>query len=445
MDLLHKLKIKFQFSWPEWLLRFSLRLGSPRLTALALAAIAHPLNGPASPKLQRGGAGEQRVLTIARSIFMDDVHALAAYSGKIQYITLHLKYFVMMWEHFNGSQESNQVTESNYHVADFSREGKKRYHAYLQALLPILARKLRLDAVFSGNFAYVAQQELARVCVEQRLPFIVLHNDGLDIFKDLKALYKNYQFIGNNVLFYNHRVQQALLHLPGLSEQNTQVVGIPRLDIYFRKAASVPEKKQIVLFSFYPPSYQSFLRGNTQRYPEVEQRAERFHRAAMQYALDHPDTTVTIKTKVAGFYLAYVENIRRRHFSQPIPNLKITNSADPYELVRHSSSVLSFNSTTLLEGLLAGKTIVTPYFGDLLPGQTWDYFSEHPALVNYAKTDQDLCTLLEHPEQHRRYTVEQRNAVLQHLMFIPDGRASQRVEQAIIQAITAARKITHHA
>ena len=111
----------------------------------------------------------------------------------------------------------------------------------------------------SCNFGYLEQQELAMVCEENRLPLIVLNKEGIVIpsaYSHFVSQFKNRKFIGAKMLCYNNLIKKALLdlNLSGLTEDKTEVVGVPRLDCYFTDKIEIKsnQSKQIVLFSFFP-------------------------------------------------------------------------------------------------------------------------------------------------------------------------------------------------
>lgn len=158
----------------------------------------------------------------------------------------------------------------------------------------------------------------------------------------------------------------------------------------------------------------------------------------MEFAARHPEITVVIKTKAAFYYLDYVKEIYKRHFSKskPLPNLIMTNAGDPVGLIRNSFAVLGFSSTTLIEAVIAGKIIISPNFGDLLTSQrTWDYFARHPELIVYVRSKEELDDRLLQAQSSQLPPTEKRLEFLKDLIYLPDGRASQRAEEAIIQVI----------
>ncbi len=414
---------------PETILKFSLFINCPVLSAVALKMAAQEVNSE----------GEFPVLCIGRSIFLDDVRAMAIFGKKIRYIVIYRTYFWTIFEHFCDKKELESLTEENYHTDSFCQKGKKKYYEYLIKILPILRKLIKFDAVLTGNLSYVEQQELARVCEARKTPFIVLHKEGLSagIYKDSAELYKYYKFIGARMLVYNDKVVGVLLGtnpLAGLSEDKVKVVGVPRLDYYFGDMKS-STNKQIVFFSFYPKYRLSKVFTQEFKLREAEKRADDFHKWIMNFAKNHPDFKVTIKTKVAEYYLDYVLDLYKNNFKEKINNLIITNSASSAELIKNSAVVVGYGSMALIESIIAGKAIISAYFGDLASSERWDYFDDYPELINYIKTEEELEDRILNYNKYLGYDPKKREEFLKIFISMPDGRASARAEEAIIETI----------
>ncbi|OGE75943.1 MAG: hypothetical protein A3K06_01030 [Candidatus Doudnabacteria bacterium RIFCSPHIGHO2_01_52_17] len=427
---------KLRFYFAIFLLRLAVTINNAALAASVMAWVAWRAV-PESPL--PAGRTWPRVLCIGRTIFVDDVKAMAKYSGQIEYVVVHLQYFDQIFRHFFTQETRGLVGENNYHLSPPDLEGKVRYAEFLRRLLPHLRLKFGIQAVLSGNFNYSIQQELCRVSEYWGIPFIVLHKEGMDIFRDsIASLYGTQRFTGRKALFYNERIRKDFLQikLPGLTEDNSVAVGIPRLDSYFVRRYEPPQKKQITLFTIDPSSYFTYLMNDKQKFAAIGERTGEYYRVVMEFALRHPEFRVVIKTKAAKHYADQVNAIREKHFpNQPMPNLVITNSASPSVLIRDSQAIISYNSTTLIEAMLTGRPVITLDFRDLIPGPQWDYFGNHQELANYVRTLPDLENLLLHPEKPARPGEAEKAAFLRELIYIPDGRASQRAEAAILQTI----------
>ena len=317
---------------------------------------------------------------------------------RIKFLDLHKSHFGRILRHFTSGIS---LTESNYHHLQEGMVGKDRYYRFLKAMFPLLIKRIGFEAVLSGNIGYTEQQELSRLCSEEGIPFLILHKEGMAVpghFEDFaRFFYKEYRFLGSHIMCYNARVKDALLHtrIPGVTVDKMSVVGVPRLDPYF--ACTFPEGRHVVFFSFFPRDTFSYFVEDTDLLERIGVRAEQFHKLIMTFAQQYPDVPVIIKTKVDSHYRDYVERIRKTHFDGSIDNLRITNSGTAFDLIEEARVVVAFNSTTLIEGMLSGKPIMTPYFGDILPSGSRDYFGSYPDLVHYIREVDDLNRCLSDP------------------------------------------------
>ena len=159
-----------------------------------------------------------------------------------------------------------------------------------------------------------------------------------------------------------------------------------------------------------------------------------FHRFVMEFAARHPDISVVIKTKSARHYLQSVEVIREEYFPKGLPNLTLTNAFRAEDLIQNSMAVLGYNSTTLIEGLLAGKNIISPDFSDLLPADSTDFFSGYEDILSLAHSSEELEQFILHPEE-RAANAARREEFLKKYIYFPDGRSSQRAEDEILKVL----------
>jgi hypothetical protein len=378
------------------------------------------------------------VLCLGRTIFLDDVKAMKQFSGQINYVVIHLKYWALIFNHLaKKDPDYDQASENGYHKPGLMLSGKKKYYDYLKKMFPYLLKSINFKCILSGNIGYIYQQEIANVCKEFKLPFVVLHKEGMDIFRDFEELYQGFQFGGSKAIFYNETIRRKMLEtkIPGLSEDNTVVTGLPRLDFYFNHQKNNKPSNQIVFFSFFPDIHFSQLQDNPEKFTEAKKRTADFHRLIMEYAKNNKGKKVYIKTKNAEFYFDYVNQILEQNFpNEKIENLTITNSADPAHLIESSDTIISFNSTTLIEAMILNKLILSPDFTDLLTNKTWNYFNDYPSLVSYINNLTELEQSINNSANHA-YPEEDRNNFLKFVIHTPDGQASKRVEAELLNEI----------
>jgi hypothetical protein len=90
----------------------------------------------------------------------------------------------------------------------------------------------------------------------------------------------------------------------------------------------------------------------------------------------------------------------------------------------------------LIEALIANRTVVSPYFADIIHNDGLEtFFQKYPDFINYVQTEGEFNARVGDLTQRATYDTEKRNAFLAELIFTPDGQASTRAEDAIIKTI----------
>ena len=429
--ILKKVKVKSRDSLKFLFVKLTVVINQPTLTALVLARLASRL----------GQGNQYRVLVMGRSIFTDDIRAMVEFSGQIEYQIIHLSFFQVIFDHFVSKSSQAKITESNYHNVKEGVEGQQRYYRYLEKMFGPLKQRLGFQAVISGNIGYIVQQELAKVCLEKNVAFVVLHKEAVVVsqaYDNFLNVYKHHHFFGHKVMFYNNQCLQGFLHLniPGLTTEKAVCVGIPRFDNYFLKKYSDQEPlNQVVFFSFLPRYSSRFLTSDHDILDKVESKAIDFFKIVYECANKHPEINFIVKTKMSSQYVDFPSKILYDSYQNGLPNVSIVNSGDPSKLIYESMAVIGFNSTTLIEALIAGKKIISPYFGDILTDRDWSFFQKYDDLVCYAKKAEDLEKYLFNKSDNSGYSEDTKKTFLEEYISTSAGGASQRAELEIIKTI----------
>ena len=410
----------------------SVRINFPFLTALSFLLVSKGLNHGKCYK----------VLCIGRPIFNDDIKAMELYGKKITYIIIPKDVFIQTFSNFiepNGLHD-----HKGYYNKRLYNKEKHKYYLYLKKVFLYLWKMMRFNAILSGNYVYSWQQEFAKVCEEKGIPFIVLHKEGItskSSYVELVKFYTNNKFLGSKLLVYNNNIKDALLraNIVGLDENKIEVVGVPRLDRYIRE--NITPNNSVVFFSFYPEDKFRHIVKSQEKMAKIHNKVIAFHKQVIAFAASHKNINVIIKTKSNYKHLQFVQKIKDDYMITPLDNLTITNSVNSFELIKYSKAIIAFNSITLLEGLLANKIIISPWFGDQFPNNDWSYFKDYPELVNYMNNASDLGEIISQSNKVASYHDQRRYEFLESYVSKPDGNASIRAEKAIINAIEEAHSV----
>ena len=416
------LVVRFKF------IQFSVRMGMPFLTArLALLV---------SKSFDTGS--EKNVLCLGRPIFNEDIAELAKHGSTLNYLVVPKFVFISIFNHYLSRMP---FSHTKYHeIQGFDHE-KEMYRRFLKALLSALSKISNIDAVMSANYVYAWQQELAIVCYEAEIPFVVLFKEGISpMYKEgvtpqhahdlLVSAYTNKKFIGNKLLVYNENIRNAFVsrNIEGINQDTVETVGIPRLDRYFQLES---QGKNIIFFSFYLEDKLRHLDLAEEVLNEYLDNGEKFHIEVMRYAKSNPNQKIVIKTKSNMRYLNYVKKIAKKNGYSKLKNLIITNTGNVYNHIKDAYAIIGYNSTVLLEGFASRRLVITP---DFRGGIVRDFFEEYPNLANYVKSMEDINSVVTRGSANVT-NIEELKSLLHDRIYIPDGQACRRAEAAIRNTI----------
>jgi hypothetical protein len=339
----------------------------------------------------------------------------------------------------HSSYKENGLT---YHIDPRYSEGKKRVYNYILKMFPTLHKKLKFDAVMSGNYVYIDQQEFIKICEKNDIPGIIMNKEGIS-GKNIDPNVASWcdwgcRFIGSKMLFMNEPyMRYEIKHLKGLDKRKASLVGLPRFDFYVN--TPVKEVNNIVLFAFLISDY--FVQGVTEKEMTIlEMITNEFHKYFITFAIKHPEYNLVIKTKPANRYLKQPKDIINKYFKEfKIDNLTITNDAKVESLIINASVILGYNTTALIEGIMANKIIVSPDFSAATGSNNRGLFKDYSDLLNYVNTYDEMENIILNYNDFAYSDFNRKKQFFEPLLYKNDGKASQRAERDIIKTIVERR------
>ena len=378
--------------------------------------------------------GEKRILFIGSRASLDDIHAMSRYSSRFQYIYLERFHFAQILAKYLPYDE---LRENTYHVDEKYRPGREKVYAYISRLLRYLQKLLRFDGIMSTNLGYLEQQDLSQVALDQGIPVVILLREGMvdpanaeDYFR---FYYTNKRAICDLFICYNEIIKRSVLrqNVPGLTDQNVKVSGIPRCDFYVKEHVD-EVKDQVVVFTFNSDVKFKTLLSDHDRLDASRKITVDFFGLLFDLARRRPDIRIVFKTKPSAYYIEEITKMASSHYGSSIlpGNVLITGEGSAKDLIMQSRWVMTIsNSTTLLESLLANRATGVPDFSDVIDPCRWDFLGERSSLVTYVRDGSDLDAFIERGKEDpgSRKTPEYYK-VLGDYLFGTDGNASQRAE-----------------
>ncbi|ACL03363.1 hypothetical protein Dalk_1665 [Desulfatibacillum aliphaticivorans] len=432
------------------------KISSPILTAMArmnMARAAAMFIGAHMETEQRAeGANPVNIVYLPKAGHTEDI--MACFKGYERYgiLTLDRKLVKAVFAAFLPKT----MDDNNYKTADAKANAAKlRLRAFWVEVLKYLRPSLNFHALFTGNFSYASEQELAAACTESGLPFIALHKEcmktpGLrpfyvDVYKTRKI-----PFQGTAICNYNEMETGIQTEAGVFDPDRIKIVGMPRLSrVHWRREDLVRAGKKadaptILFFSFnskaglpvlgrkIPGSYETLQAGLEKL--NVEKASKACHHALVNLARENPHIKVIIKTKGDQNAKRFMTRLFGENPDFP-PNLHLAEGGDLLDMLSQATVVASFNSTTLFEALALDKPVVVPWFYEITDPALKPYILDMDDAVLYAHSEEEFCSMLKdlavrsHEEGRELPQTSQR--LLEKWCGNPDGRTGDRIRRVL--------------
>ena len=348
----------------------------------------------------------------------------------------------------------------NLHSSPRLRDLKRQYYNALLSFFTSFNSKYLPSAIISGNFGYYAEREVASVCKELRIPFIVLHKECFKPQGRLDFFYHVYKRRGPSlaslILVYNNSEKSLQIKSQVASSNNVYVVGMPRMDYLHKQRIcsseqNVESSPHLVAFGFSPytglPRIPRKKSGSqvTFEYLDSDHLNLSWHKLLDSYldtlytiAVEHSHLPVTLKLKRSTKDSFYILN----YFSclDLPPNFCLTSSIDSQQLISKATCVTGFNSTTLLEAIAYGLPVVVPIYHESAEEKYHPYIPNLSSSTHYSYSSSEfknnLLKLSAKSFCPPRYLSSNSLDDLGKWCGNIDGKSGQRAHQVILNHIT---------
>jgi hypothetical protein len=385
---------------------------------------------------------KKTVLYLSKPIFNDDIEALKKYGKMFDYIKFpRILLFPILYHFIPFGDELN---DANYHLKIKDAKNLENFHKFWDSCLIFLNKKLKFDIILSGNFVYVTQQEMIRSAKKIGIPFFVLYKEGMFPVdrKDevISKFYTTKVFLADKILFYNEGIRNILLRsgMPGLSENSSAVVGVPRFDYLVRESSLFcANNKNIVLFAFDPQIKSEYLMEDECTKTRFEQDLFEFQANLVSIVKKRLDLKLIIKSKSDPGSTAFVDKLLKFCGCDTLPmNITRTNSMVVQRILQESQIVAGYSSTTLIEALVLDKCILCPNVSQYFNEKSSDLFQGLNLGIHYVLSVEDIEKSI-NVDSMRKIIVEKeiKENFLNSMIYRLDGESSHRVETEMLNAL----------
>lgn len=393
-----------------------------------------------------------RVLVIEKGVFNEDILEVLGDMPEVQAVGVRravLKSLAL-------GVLPRSICGDDIYVSDEpdAERAKLRYRKLWRGIWRYMSLFARYDAILTGNWCYWAEREMAAVLEDAGTPFIVLHKEGIkpparsEMLRNLFRRTRGH-FTGRRVLVYHESERDHQVEGNISRADQIVVVGMPRLDRNhkWRELAAAGRvsprapRPTVLLLAFLPNNF-------LPRYSGIESDlawdalCDGTYRAAVRLAAENPGFDVIVRPRLHE--RAEVEALLERAGPRPA-NLRVVSEGAAMPLVEASWVICGHNTTVLLEGLAIGKPVVVPHFGEALDPRYEGYNVELGDAVEHASSIEDLVARVkrhcESPEPINRNLRPAAVAALVKWTGNADGKASERVRQAILNELAGAAPV----
>lgn len=385
---------------------------------------------------------KKRVLYLSKPIFNDDVIALKKYGGSFDYIRFPRMLLRPILKHFVNY--ADELNDANYYIRTKEDPSIIALRSFWNDCLPYLKKKLSFDIILSGNFVYVTQQEMFNSAKNHGIKTAVLYKEGMfpsDRNNDvIDIFYTTKEFNADKILFYNQSIRDILVKsdLPGMEKEKTALVGVPRFDyLANKKERGHSFNGKVTLFAFDPRQKSEYLLENSAARINFEEVLFSFQKDFVSLCIGRPEIKLVIKSKPDPVSRDFVQRLIKECDILTLPkNIVVSHTLSPQKLIRDSGLVLGYSSTTLIEALIQKKIVACPDVSYFFNNRSPDLFGEHKLGVHYISSIPEMEDLIAGKIIVDRSSSEQDlEDFLATMMYKTDGKASQRVENEMINLL----------
>lgn len=360
-----------------------------------------------APASREAGARPLTILALNPDRFVEDLEILAA-TGEFRVLRAPLSLQKQLVGHFFDEQLFANVA----HQTDEGRRARANLRDFLRQFLERLYSQISIQCVI-GAAHYQQDVDWGVVSHELGVPYVILYKENLQASIESSRYVDKFardlgRFSGTHMIVHTERSRQIWVKSGFVAADRISALGALRMDKFLgdirRSNGSGRARKRVVFFSFSRGT--SLLSAGVVPWPENPDAGltlffENAHAAFAELAIEIPDVDFLIKPKWSARRIGgqrWIAEIRRallrRGISSLPPNLVIDSDVKAHDIIIDSDVILGFGSTTLIEGAIAKKPVIVPFFDEA----SEERYADHILLRDHF----DLFDVAESPDQLKK-------------------------------------------
>lgn len=388
----------------------------------------------------------KNILILYRAIGIADVQV--AFNNKkntnFNFYFISRQYLRIIFDDFFSDKK---FYDYHYKINKNLISSQKQYQKKLHRILSYYKKFFKLDCILSFNPFYRIERELQNVAKLVNVKFICMHKESVNSLADnrvLEYLYKNKidQFGGDLILTYNHDEKEIILKSKFAKNNKVIVTGCARADRSFK---TIREKKVLdknIVF-FLVEDYRGFpefffknesllnkkkiFKQLKIKYNYPKHNWNRLNILTVKYLIEYAKKNSEVNVLIKGKSALKYNFMNRLNLPK---NCKYTNCGFAQEYIEKSQLIINFNSTVILEAMLANRNIIIPFFYKDKKRFEKNIINFDEKLVVYSKEDfmKRINNLLSH---NNKDSIKLKNykEILKKYIGNNDGKSSERVRK----------------
>ena len=390
----------------------------------------------------------KNIIILEKSHGIEDIRiAYKKHHENINLFVLQRKIFQIIFVSIFKNR-SKELRDNSYTMNDKDLQNKQEELLnFLNQILFNLNKLIKVSALISFNYKYYAERELHKACKKNDIKFIVCHKECNVFDGELsyynKILEKIGKFEGDLITVYNDRYKSLLIKNKIIEQEKVIVTGMPRADIFFQDNENYD--KHILIFLISTKRSLKYIQEAKdkknilpiEKIVNWDVLAKETIQTIVYVAKSYPNINFIFKTKVK--IDEQTKDQQEIIEEAKLSNCKIKYGGHSAQNIKEAKFVIGFNTTGIIEALIAKKTVLVPFFDIFEDDLKKKFILNDHNLTLKAKDKKDLekllIQLIEKKQKKSQNNSEEYDKLFYEHIGNSDGKSSQRLRKVISELI----------
>ncbi len=405
-------------------------------------------------KISRHSKKNKNILILSKVGGIDDIISAYQYKKKtnVNFFVIQRIFFRIIFNKYLGD---TNLKDYSYKINTEKLEKLSlKYYQKIDYYLGFINKFYNFKSIISFNPFYKAERIIQKISTKYKIKFIVLHKESVNSKYDnkvLKYLYINKidKFEGDTIATYSNLEKNLLINSNFVKKKNILTVGSPRCDLSYRYRKIIPEDNIITYFMLETqrgvPGY--FLGGLSSsekkilceslkiNFDDLNINWKDLNRDTIKFCIEYAKKNNNIKIIFKGKQSTHTRSDLPKNLPQ---NCIFIKDGAGHELLKKSKIIIGFNSTIILEAILANRNILIPYFNFKKLNKKKDFIIDFNNKNYWVKTKKDffqkLDKFIKNKYKYKKLSKPEKK-VLERYIGNSDGKAYNRLIKFINSSV----------